>query len=139
MMVRTPLVLMFTNLTIQGILAGARVDLNPILPMLILEDIDNHVALINCSDSTIIVHLQDLSSFDAATSAWSNETGFAVMTNHNGCQMEGEHGVRRFVGRSAHRHHANCRAECIRLIATVRPSLSPYQVVQLVSEIFRHL
>lgn len=97
MMVCTPLTLTSTNLMMQGILAGARVELSPILPMLILEDIDDHIASTECSDSTIVVHLHDSVSFDVAHSAWSNETDFAVVTNHNDCQTVGEHGARRSV------------------------------------------
>lgn len=107
MMVCTPLALDSTDLTVQGMMAGVRIDLNPILPMLILEDIEGHITLTDCSDSAIVVHFQDLSSFDAAIFAWSDEADFAVLTNHNDCQMVGEHGVRRLVRKNGHLHHAN--------------------------------
>jgi hypothetical protein len=60
------------------------------LPALILEDIEEDVEGIRCSESTITIRFSESWNLDAVRSSWDNIVPFIIVTSHIGCNEDGE-------------------------------------------------
>ena len=58
--------------------------------MLILEDVDEHIRDITCSENELLIALWDKTSCAAAIEAWRHEP-FVLVTSSFRCQQAGEH------------------------------------------------
>ena len=58
-------------------------------PALVLEDIEQFLALVQCSQSGILLKFHSREQSMAAEKAW-NITDFLVFTSHQGCNKDGE-------------------------------------------------
>jgi hypothetical protein len=60
------------------------------LPALVLEDIEENIEGIRCSDSTITIQFSESSNLEAVRSSWDNLGAFMIVTSHIGCNEDGE-------------------------------------------------
>lgn len=79
-----------------GSFATATLRLEPKLALLVLEDIDEHFKTISCTESMIVFDFHELDTFQTIAAAWSSDPAFAVVTNHDGCQVRDEHEARMY-------------------------------------------
>jgi hypothetical protein len=68
----------------------AKTDTKYKLPALVLEDIEEDVADIRCSDSTITVEFSESHSLKAVRPSWDNLGPFLIISSHIGCNEDGE-------------------------------------------------
>jgi hypothetical protein len=60
------------------------------LPALVLEDIEEDVEAIRCSESTIAIQFSEAWNLDAVRSSWDNLGAFIIVASHIGCNEDGE-------------------------------------------------
>jgi hypothetical protein len=60
------------------------------LPTINLEDIELHIADIQCSASTIAVEFRDYQTLTLAKKRWDTSPEFFVVSSHAGCNKDGE-------------------------------------------------
>lgn len=76
--------------------SSATLRLEPKLPLLVLEDIEEYFKTISCTDRIMSFSFHDSDTFNAIALAWSTDPFFAVVTSHDGCQMVDEHEARMY-------------------------------------------
>lgn len=76
----------------------AKVELQPTIPLLNMDDLEEATVSIFCSQSTMTVRFREAAFFENALSTWLSIDAFAVLTSIPGCQKIGEHGIWRWVG-----------------------------------------
>jgi hypothetical protein len=59
-------------------------------PAIALEDIEEDIEQIQCSESTITVQFTDQPSLDYAREAWARFSNFLLISSHPGCSEDGE-------------------------------------------------
>jgi hypothetical protein len=60
------------------------------LPALALEDIESHLANIECSDSVIVLEFAHELDLTEASREWDGLSKFIVISSHPGCNGDGE-------------------------------------------------
>ena len=60
------------------------------LPTINLEDIELHIADIQCSPSTIAVEFRDHETLNVAKKSWDTIPEFFAVSSHAGCNKDGE-------------------------------------------------
>lgn len=79
------------HLTGSVFASSVRVDSE--IPVLVLEDIEQHLSDIQCTDSSIKLSFSSESAALDARHACHHEKGAYVITSHKGCNTEGERNV----------------------------------------------
>jgi hypothetical protein len=60
------------------------------LPTINLEDIELHIADIQCHGPSIAIEFRDRQTLDLAKRSWDNIPEFFVITSHPGCNTDGQ-------------------------------------------------
>lgn len=60
------------------------------LPTINLEDIELHIADIQCYGSSIAVEFRDFQTLNLAEKSWDGIPEFFIITSHPGCNKDGE-------------------------------------------------
>lgn len=69
---------------------GARLRMAAIKPTLALEEIDDHLEEIRCSDNEIELRFANVKTFQLAYKELDSIEQFLLITSHEGCNHDGE-------------------------------------------------
>jgi hypothetical protein len=72
---------------------AAQVLLDPKEPILVLEDVQDHVHSIACQGTSVLISFHDEHTLEAAVKEWETAYPFLLITSDPRCAPQGEYGV----------------------------------------------
>ena len=76
---------------------SASVQMSAKRPALALETVEHYIELIECSDDKIFLDFATLEALNEVYKHVDGTNDFYIITSHEGCDLEGERNVRRYV------------------------------------------